>query len=436
MRSNGIHLSLALIASLGIISLTGCGGGDGDSARVAQTVDAAKNTVTKVAIAANEQYVHYKSYYQFELIGTDEQGNKIDLTRKATWKISDPTLGEIKDGYFKAAHKAGNFTLTATYAGIAAAPQEINVSDANLQSITVQNAASSVDECKNSTFTALAKFDNGKTLPYDTNWKVTEGGTIASFKDATKGILSTKNNGSVKVVASGVDNTGKEVVSEAFTFTINEALTKITVSTDKNAEMRDDETATVTVKGIYGDANNPIDITDNSTLSADPAKHLKIEGTQITAKEGTASGATVTLKGDCGGASGSLALTIKERQATSIQIQSSSGSNTTNLSVTEGSSLKLKVVATYPDNTKNENYASKVVWDYDDTNNVIPDDKEDKISFSDTTPGQLEIDGDLDLNVASTIYVKAEVQDSNGVVINGSNGSPLSDTIDVTINRN
>ena len=433
MRSNGIHLSLALIASLGIISLTGCGGGDGDSARVAQTVDAAKNTVTKIAITANEQYVHFKGFYQFELIGSDEQGNKIDLTKKATWKISDPTLGEIKDGYFKAANKAGNFTLTATYAGIAAAAQEINVSDANLVSVTVQNAATSVDECKNATFTALATFDNGKTLPYDITWKVTEGGTIASFKDATKGILSTTKNGSVKVVASGVDNSGKEIQSAAFDFAINEALTKVTVSTDKNSEMRNGETATVTVKGIYGDANNPVDITGNSTLTADPATLLKIEGTKITAQNGTPNGLAVTLKGSCGGTDGTHALTIKERQLASIQVRSNSGNNTSNLSVTEGSSLKLKVFATYADNTTADGYTSNIVWAFEDSDNVIPNDKEEKISVS--TTGELEVDGDLDLGVAAKIYVRASVKDGD-VTQNGSTGAALTDTIDVTINRN
>lgn len=433
MRSNGIHLSLALVASLGVISLIGCGGGEGDSARVAQTVDASKNTVTKIAITANEQYVHFKSFYQFELIGSDEQGNKIDLTKKATWKISDPTLGEVKDGYFKAAGKAGNFTLTAAYAGIAAAAQEINVSDANLVKVTVQNTAASVDECKNTTFTALAEFDNGKTLPYPITWKVTEGGTVASFKDATKGVLSTKNNGSVKVVASGVDNSGKEVPSEAFNFAVNEALTKVTVSTDKNAEMRNGETATVTVKGIYGDTNNPVDITDNSTLTADPTTLLKIEGTKITAQNGTPNGLAVTLKGNCGSTDGTLALTIKERQLASIQVRSNSGNNTSNLSVTEGSSLKLKVFATYADNTTVDNYTSSVVWEYEDTDNVIPDDKEDKISVS--SSGELEVDGDLDLSVASKIYVRASIKDG-GVIQNGSSGSQLTDTIDVTINRN
>ncbi len=71
MRSNGIHFSLALLASVGLFSLTGCGGGDGDgdSARLAQIADASKNTVTSIAIADNEQYVHYKGFYQFELLG-------------------------------------------------------------------------------------------------------------------------------------------------------------------------------------------------------------------------------------------------------------------------------------------------------------------------------------------------------------------------------
>lgn len=432
MRSNGIHFSLALIASLGIISLAGCGSGDGDSARLAQTVDASKNTVTKIAIADNEQYVHFKSFYQFELIGSDNDNNQVNLTNKATWKISDPSLGTIKNGYFDASGVSGNFTLTAEYAGLVST-QEINVSDANLVKVTVKHASASVEECKNTTFTADAEFDNGKILPYPLTWAVVEGNTNGNFRDATKGILSTTNSGSLTIVASGTDNNGKEIPSNALNFTVSEGLTKISVAIDKSStEMRDGETATVTVKGTYNDPANPVDITQNAGITATPAELLKIEGAKITAQNGTVNGSKVTLKGACGGVEGTQELTVKERELKSIQIKSNDGA-TSNLIVAEGSELDLKATATYMDNGTVDDYAN-VVWEIDDRNNNIPSDQEDEVTIS--SSGEISVSDELNLGVNAPVYVIAEVQDSAGNVVKNSSGTEIKAQIVVTITPN
>ena len=102
MRSKGIHLSLALIASIGVISLSGCGGGDGDSARVAQTVDATKNTVTQIALTEDNITVHVQGSHQFKVNGLNAEGKVVaDLTGKASWELSDAKLGSIKNGLFE-----------------------------------------------------------------------------------------------------------------------------------------------------------------------------------------------------------------------------------------------------------------------------------------------------------------------------------------------
>ena len=67
MRSKGLQLLSALALSASAFTLNSCGGGDGDSARVAQTVDASKNGVYRINITENLGYVHFKSFYQFEL---------------------------------------------------------------------------------------------------------------------------------------------------------------------------------------------------------------------------------------------------------------------------------------------------------------------------------------------------------------------------------
>lgn len=438
MRSKGFHLSLALVASLGAVSLVGCGGGDGDSARLAQTVDASKNTVSEIQLVQNEGYVHYNSFYQFELKGLDKDKNAVDLTSKATWKITEASaekIGTLKNGYFKAAGVKGTFKIVAEYAGLTTQPQEIIVSDANLTQVTIDATPNSVEECLNVTLTAKATFEENLVLPYPLTWEIVEGAGIASFKDTAKGILSTTGNGTVKVIASGLDNSSKKISSEVFAVEVHDGLTKVTLATNPaKTELRDGETATVTVKGIYKDPANPIDITGNATLSASPGNLLKFEGTKITAQNGTVNGSPVTLKGSCGGADGTQEIIIKERQLKSIEVKNSSGGATANLTVAEGSSIDLNVTATYADDTTKDDYTSNVFWKIDDRNNNIPADSESKLSIS--SAGVLNVSGDLNLGINALIYVIAEVRDSDGNVLENASGAELKDEINITITPN
>ncbi len=435
MRSKGFHLSLALIASVGLITLTGCGGGDGDSARFSQTVDASQNTISSLKLVANPGYVHFKSFYQFELKGIDAKNQENNLTAKATWKIVDPSvnnLGKIENGYFKANGVAGTFTLVAEYAGLPSVSQKVEIFDANLTAVTIDNPTASVDECTNLTLTASASFGD-RVVPYPLTWKIVEGGGIASFKDPATGKLSTTNNGSVKVVAVGLNNEDKEILSESAQISVNEALTKITLTTKPaKTELRDGDSATVTVMGTYRDPAAPLDITDNATLSTDTSNRLKIEGTKITAQNGTSNGASATLKASCGDAMGELPLTIKERELKSIEIKNSNG-GTSNLTLTEGNQLDLDVTATYADNSTKANYTSdNLIWEIDDRNNSISDDS--KVTLS--SAGVLNVNSELNLTSAIVIYVTAKIKDADGDVLVNSSNTEITDEINITINPN
>ena len=52
MRSKGIRFLSTLALSASAFTLISCGGGDGDSARVEQTVDASKNGVPRLQLPA------------------------------------------------------------------------------------------------------------------------------------------------------------------------------------------------------------------------------------------------------------------------------------------------------------------------------------------------------------------------------------------------
>jgi hypothetical protein len=158
---------------MGAFSLSGCGGGDGDSARVAQTVDASKNGVTNIALAdtSTDGYVHFNGKLQFNLIGTDNTGKKINLNNKATWTLSDKSLGSVKNGLFIAAGKMGTgLVLSAAYAGLPTQTQDIVLSDANLIAIAISHPTNTVDVCKNTTLASATTFSDGKNYDYTLTW--------------------------------------------------------------------------------------------------------------------------------------------------------------------------------------------------------------------------------------------------------------------------
>lgn len=434
------QISLALLLALSGSGLVSCGGG-GDSASVAQTVDASKNGVTSIALEETDGYAHFNGTLQLNLWGSN--GNSVsssqsstatdptpdtNLNTKATWKLSDKSLGSIKNGLFTATGKTGELTITAEYAGLSAS-QNIIVSDADLVSISIDATTTSVDECKNATFTASALFDNGLTLEYPLTWAITEGSALARFKDATKGDLSTKNSGTVSVVARGDNNSGETISSPPLVYSINDTLTGLTLVSDKALEMRESQSAVITLTGTYSDNSTAV-ITDNSDLSAAPDNSLTIEGAKITAKNGSYAGTEVILTGSCGGQSNTLDLVILKQVITSIQIKNSNG-GTENLSVTEGSNLELNVTATFADNSTDSDYTHQVKWSIDESKS---DNFESDMITLDQT-GKLSVNADLDLlpNQQINIVVRAEVLDADEKIVTNPDGEQLVDDINIAV---
>jgi hypothetical protein len=426
MRSKGLHYSCALLLSVGALGLSGCGGGDGDSARIAQTVDASKNGVTRIELEDNEGYAHFKGSLQLNLLGRNSENVATNLNNKATWKLSDKTLGNIKNGLFSASGKPGELIITAEYAGLSAS-QNVIVSDANLVEITVTPASSSVDECKNANFTASALFDNGLTLDYPLTWAVTEGTELARFKDANQGVLSTNNSGQVHVVARGENNSGEVVSSDALVFSINDTLTGLTLSSDKALNMREGDIANLSITGTYSDNSTAV-ITSNSTITANPSSAVTLEDAKLTAKSGSYSGTEVELSGSCGGVNNTLDIKILKKEITSIEIKNSNGG--TQLSVTKGSNLDLNVTATFTDNGTDSNYTHNVKWSIDKSKSDNFDDG--MITVDQTGLFAVSADLDLVLNQQLRINVRAEVVD-NGTIVTNPQGQQLVDDVEVIV---
>lgn len=436
MRSKATHYSLALLISAGAIGLSGCGGGSNSSSeRVAQTVDASKNGVISVALEDNAGSIHIKGGFQFNLVGTDKDGKTINLNKQASWALSDPSLGSIKEGLFKSSGKVGNLALNVSYAGLTDS-QAVTLTDANLRSITIEHASGSVDVCKNTLFTAKAMFSDDKYYDYPLTWELAnaDSGERASFADETSPNMSTRKSGVIRVIAKGKDNNNVVVTSPEYEFTIDSSLVDLVITSDKATEMSQGQTATATVTATYTNTTSAA-ITANASLVSSNTDALTVNATTglLTAVSGTIRGTEVNLDASCDDITETLALTIIKPDIRTMEIVGpNSTAATESLSVSIGGDIDPRIKVSFADaGVSAEIYSGEdVEWIIDEANS--PDYDESKITI-DGASGLVEVDDTLSLSQDLILTIQARIKKLNNSTEVGSDGNELKDTIKVTI---
>jgi hypothetical protein len=436
MRSKGLQVLSALMLGASALTLVSCGSGDGDSARLSQTVDASKNGINSIAIANNDGSVHIKGSFQFNVIGKNAAGQETNLNNKASWKLSNSSLGSVKNGLFKAAGKTGNLTLTVSYAGLSAT-QDIFLTDVNLNSITVSHPSGQIDVCKNTQFNAEALFNDGKVYDYPLTWKVagSEPADIARFADANSPMLTTTKSGTVKVVASGVDNDEKVISSPEYNFTVLSTLTGLTLTSTRSLEMRQGQSATVTVTGAYQNGSTE-NITANASLISSNTGVLTVNQATgvITAASGSTNGTEVTLTASCDTTTERLIIKVLKPVLQKIEIIGKDNENATeSLSVSAGGSIEPRVKATYPSSTgiNPEIYTgSDTRWEIINT----PAGYDSSDVTLDTTTGKISISSSWEPITSMVVTLSVKLVDANNNVLTGSDGSELRDNLQLTIN--
>lgn len=445
MRFNGIHFSLSVLASLGLVTLSGCGGGDNDSASFAQTVDASKNTITQIALTEETTTVHVQGSYQFKVNGLDAEGKVIaDLTNKASWKLSDSALGSVNNGLFKGKGTKGDMgevKLTVSYAGIVDEAL-VKLTDAELRGVTVSHDSpdASVDVCKNTRFNYKTLFSDDGSYDYPLTWKVTSStqADIASFPDAKISTLRTTKSGVIKVVATGKDSTGKEIPSPEFEFTINQNLLAINLTPSETIELRQGQTRKLSVRGTYKDGSN-VDIINNASLKSSNENVLKVSATgEITAVSGSATGTEVEVTASCDTIEKKLLVKVTKPEMEKIEIIGSANTNSTeSLTVSVGAEINPRIKVTYPSTS---NLAPEV---YGGTNSEwtftgLPTGfDQSALTAKVNADGEVEIKvkDSLVLTQSVTVTLNTRLFDSNNKTIIGTAGSELKDSIQLTINR-
>jgi hypothetical protein len=294
-----------------------------------------------------------------------------------------------------------------------------------------------IDACKNTQFSAEALFNDGKVYDYPLTWKVasSEPADIARFADVNSSVLTTTKSGVVKVVASGVDNDEKVISSPEYNFTVLSTLTGLTLTSTRSLEMRQGQTATVTVTGNYQNGSTE-NITPNASLSSSNTSVLTVNQATgvITAVSGSTSGTEVTLTASCDNTTERLIIKVLKPVLQKIEIIGKDNENATeSLSVSAGGSIEPRVKATYPGSTgiNPEIYTgSDTRWEIINT----PAGYDSSDVTLDTTTGKVSISSSWEPITSMVVTLSVKLVDANDNVLIGSDGSELRDTLQLTIN--
>src|SRR5690606_12178088 len=132
-------------------------------------------------------------------------------------------------------------------------------------------------------------------------------------------------------------------------------------------QLREGEEIDIAVTATYLDGSTA-DITSNAQLTVSPATAGTIDGNgRFVARSGSQSGTTVTITGGCDDQSAQVTILVLKPQLDSIEIKNPN-SNSADVSLTEGNSVRFLVTAHYVDDYgSDDDYQHNLEWTIDES---------------------------------------------------------------------
>ena len=279
---------------------------------------------------------------QFTATATYSDGSSQDLVSGVTWTSSSTSVVTVDNTGLATTAGAGQATLTATF-GSLSDTTTLTVVPANLISIAVTPATSSVAQGTAQQFTAVGTFDDGSTqLLTSVTWS-SSATNVASIN--ASGMAAAVGTGQVTITAASgsVSGTASLTVTGA-------SLVSIAV-TPANASMAIGTTRQFTATGTFSDGSTQ-DVTASALWSSSSPAVAAIDNQGLATSFAIGSS---TITAVLGSASGSTTLTVATVHLVSIAI------NPSNPRIAKGTSIKFTATGTFSDGSTSSNL-SGLTW--------------------------------------------------------------------------
>ena len=140
------------------VTLTGCSSGGSKSNT------SSSSTLSSIEISPNSMSIGMGSTQTFTATGHFSDGSSSDITATAKWTSSDSTIASISGPGVAIGYSVGTATITADSGGLhATATLKVATAAANLVSISVSPAASSIPVNTSQQFSATGSYSDGSS---------------------------------------------------------------------------------------------------------------------------------------------------------------------------------------------------------------------------------------------------------------------------------
>jgi hypothetical protein len=326
---------------VGLTLFAGCGGGGLPTDKIDASVG-----LVSIAVSPSTATLAPGTKATFTAIGTNSDGTTEDVTSKATWSSSDPTVANGGAGMLSA-NKPGTTTLTAKLDGVSGSAQ-ITVTSANVTAVTTAPPSAMLTVGGTVSLTATATFGDG------TMADVTHGATWSSndpsiAKVSNAGLATGNAAGSTGIVATYGGKSGTTMVS------VTGKNLKSLKILPNNATLNTNVALHFNATGTYDD-NTTGDVTAiaNWVSSMPGVVSVAAGGFANTNAAGMA-----TITASVGGVSGTATITVTAVPLSSIEIIAPDGAILPHNAIDQ-----LQAIGHYIDGTKAD-LTQQVTWSSD-----------------------------------------------------------------------
>jgi uncharacterized protein YjdB len=325
----------ASIFTLGVLLvLTACGGGGGSTSNsTGGTPDPVTPTLSSLQISPARISVAPGASQQFKATGSYSDGSSKDLTATVQWNSSDGSVASVSSSGFATAVSTGVATLTASSGKMQGlATFDVTGAAANLVSVSVTPAASSLPVNTSQQYTATGTYNDGSTSDLT---------AVVSWSSSANSIAKIDLAG----LASGVSAGPATISAKLGSVTGSTGLTVTAPTIASIVVTPDDLTLGIgigqqyTATAVYSDGSTQ-DLTSGVTWSSSAGSVASINGVGLLT---TAGAGTATITATVGSLTDTTTVTVVAAHLISIAVSPSP------VSLAKGTAQQFAATGTFDD---------------------------------------------------------------------------------------
>lgn len=327
------------------------------------TVSPPPVVLTSISITPTNPSLAKGLSQQFQATGLFSDFSTQDLTNLVSWNSSDTNIADVGGSGLLTSLDIGTTNITATYNSISSSPNIINVTNAELVSITISPNNPSLAKGLSQQFQAIGTYTDASTQDITNNviWQSSNLG-VASISNSigNEGVANTLGIGNTNISASlsGVSSTNVN-----FQVT-NAELVSINIS-PSNSSIANGLTQQFIATGTYTDTSTQ-DITNSVTWSSNDSNIASISN--LTGTNGLATSQNIGTT-NIFASFGSITSPITNLDITAAELVSISVSPP-NPTIFNGLSQQFTASGTYTDYSS-QDITEQVTWNSSDTTTAI-----------------------------------------------------------------